>query len=316
MGNEEYRQEGINMQLKPIKDKIEALELAIKNSPLNSHLKEQIAKLQKRLDEQLQNDMAFKIDINELKEEFNKLKQLIPMEWQQKHNTKGIINLEEVLQDHLKSHIVVARDQLTNKDKIIIFREFDKAIEDQLKKLDSKPKTVKKEVCEDCLYEKTFDTKICAICIPNSNKSQFKPKDSGGEKSWDEQHPEARKAMDKAFIKKEKLPEPICPFCGRKLIRYKQAWICGHGCTKPALKPKMKAEPEKDYFEELKKHPEMVCLTCVFKNTCKRCGVLARQGLIEGFIKFIDHFEERYEGNKCGECLEYWKTIKEHYKGA
>ncbi|GAH46882.1 unnamed protein product, partial [marine sediment metagenome] len=37
--------------------------------------------------------------------------------------------------------------------------------------------------------------------------------------------------------------------------------------------------------------------------------------LIEGFIKFIDHFEGRYEGNICGECLEYWKTIKEHYKG-
>jgi len=32
--------------------------------------------------------------------------------------------------------------------------------------------------------------------------------------------------------------EHICIFCGRKLIFYKQRWICGHGCTKPALKPK------------------------------------------------------------------------------
>lgn len=37
--------------------------------------------------------------------------------------------------------------------------------------------TEEREVCEACLYEKTFDTKICAICIPNSNKSQFKPKE-------------------------------------------------------------------------------------------------------------------------------------------
>ena len=27
-----------------------------------------------------------------------------------------------------------------------------------------------------------------------------------------------------------------CKFCGRKLILYKQKWICGHGCTKPAVK--------------------------------------------------------------------------------
>lgn len=44
----------------------------------------------------------------------------------------------------------------------------------------------------------------------------------------------------------EKLPELICPFCGRKLIRYKDVWICGHGCTKPAMKSKA-TEPEKEY---------------------------------------------------------------------
>lgn len=109
-----------------------------------------------------------------------------------------------------------------------------------------------------------------------------------------------------SFKSIRRVDDLICPFCGRKLIRYKQAWICGHGCTKPALKPKKKTEPEKfpkvvyqlgsdskEYVELRKKHDK----------------------LIEGFIKFIDHFEERYEGNKCGWCLEYWKAIKEHYKG-
>ena len=46
-------------------------------------------------------------------------------------------NLEIVLQDHLKSHLVVAREQLTDKDKLTIFREFDEAIQKQLEKLDS-----------------------------------------------------------------------------------------------------------------------------------------------------------------------------------
>ncbi len=36
---------------------------------------------------------------------------------------------------------------------------------------------------------------------------------------------------------KEKPDEPKCPFCGRNLIWYKETWICGHGCTKPAVKP-------------------------------------------------------------------------------
>jgi len=49
-----------------------------------------------------------------------------------------IMQNREVLQDHLKSHIVVAREQLTDKDKLTIFREFDEAIEKQLDKLEGK----------------------------------------------------------------------------------------------------------------------------------------------------------------------------------
>ncbi len=33
-----------------------------------------------------------------------------------------------------------------------------------------------------------------------------------------------------------------CSFCGRKLIQYKQKWICGHGCTKPAIKAKLRGK--------------------------------------------------------------------------
>lgn len=57
-------------------------------------------------------------------------------------NTKVLMNKinknREVLQEHLKSHIRVAKDQLTDKDRMTIFREFDKDIENQLKKFDDK----------------------------------------------------------------------------------------------------------------------------------------------------------------------------------
>lgn len=49
-----------------------------------------------------------------------------------------IEEIKEVLWKHLKSHIVVAREQLTDKDKLTIFREFDEAIQKQLDKLDKK----------------------------------------------------------------------------------------------------------------------------------------------------------------------------------
>ena len=96
-------------------------------------------------------------------------------------NFRKRTKLEDVLRDHLKSHIVVARDQLTNKDKIIIFREFDKAIEDQLKKLDVGSasaresldrQTEKKEVDYE-KWHKEMEEKY-----PEINKEIYK--DSGG----------------------------------------------------------------------------------------------------------------------------------------
>ena len=239
-------------------------------------------------------------------------------------------------------------------------------------------------------------------------------KDSGGSKSVVEGQDSNLPPSVKLTDTEEKLPELTCPFCGRKLIRYKQAWICGHGCTKPALKPIDDLEKDSRSEKELpnretafyeasygingkpnvpgSKLPEPKeekcrliknakndpnwdgslnaelckgdCETCPYnepkanepeKDYIKKssifvgnyyypCNVVAcpvkeavlsyegnnycikhflefiqydaKKELIGRFIKFIDHFEERYEGNKCGECLEYWKTIKEHYKGA
>lgn len=41
----------------------------------------------------------------------------------------------------------------------------------------------------------------------------------------------------------EKEPTPSkCEFCGRELIFYNEKWICGHGCIKPAIKPKEPTE--------------------------------------------------------------------------
>lgn len=99
--------------------------------------------------------------------------------------------------------------------------------------------------------EDYFDRQIRLGNIPKYQE------DSGGEKELPNRETafyEASHGINgKPNVPSSKLPDLICPFCGRKLIRYKQAWICGHGCTKPALKPKEKlpepkTEPEKDPY--------------------------------------------------------------------
>jgi len=240
-------------------------------------------------------------------------------------------------------------------------------------------KTEKKEPSRCCACRKSIDDQnavyfsnrnwICDSCINIVCSEWFEDylewkeekRDSGGEKELGlpKRHSHGKSEGNSPLLN-SKLPRLICPFCGRKLIRYKQAWICDHGCTKPALKPeeklpepikacfncyyfkisskcqnrhaysykeffyttiktgicnnwrpKKKTEPEKEFeFQLVEKFipPRNIKCTDCMNNPVPK--------LIEGFIKFIDHFEERYEGNKCGECLEYWKIIKEHYKGA
>lgn len=97
----------------------------------------QLSELRKALKDhskwQKEQDTLTEMELKELKEQIHKLYSL---------PSKMLINKavsgmnREVLRDHLKSHIVVAREQLTDKDKMTIFKEFDNAIEDQLKKLE------------------------------------------------------------------------------------------------------------------------------------------------------------------------------------
>lgn len=113
-----------------------------------------------------------------------------------------------------------------------------------LEKLDAPKQTEKKEVgereCPKCgelyrYHNLTFQGNF--LCKVN---------DSGGEKTDMGNSFEESEPVKSLRESDSKLPELICPFCGRKLIRYKQAWICGHGCTKPAIEPKEKTEPEED----------------------------------------------------------------------
>ena len=189
------------------------------------------------------------------------------------------------------------------------------------KKLDSKPldRQTEKKDSDAKQVEKLLNDMGCDVKVASVGWGENLIKDSRGEKARSLKIRTAGRG--KASLNESggdvgsnptensKLPEVFCPFCGRKLIRYKQAWICGHGCTKPALKPKEKNEPKNDEPWECP-----ICHKTVYIGYTVHRHCLDK--LIEGFIKFIDHFEERYEGNKCGECLEYWKTIKEHYKGA
>ena len=110
------------------------------------------------------------------------------------------------------------------------------------------------------------------------------------------------------FEPKEKLPEPnLCDSCKLWVANFDpEGNECENYMKEGCPKLKEKTEPEK--------YPKVVYQ---LGSDSKEYMELKEKydKLIEGFIKFIDRFEGRYEGNICGECLEYWKTIKEHYKG-
>ena len=120
---------------KEMEDKITELEKTSKNHEnilkwnekypyLNhyvSHLRDEIAELKELHKHQAENDQIIH---EEIYRTFN--------------------NLEKVLRDHFESHKKVARDQLTDKASMDIFKEFDEAIVNQLEKLDGS-KTEKKE---------------------------------------------------------------------------------------------------------------------------------------------------------------------------
>lgn len=171
-------------------------------------------------------------------------------------------------------------------------------------------KTEKKEYkCPICQEKISLDTEFdCPTCESEITLKEMEA--SGGEKECS-----VRVGFESPLSEKDeiatdsKLPEPQCNHFGCKKvgiyefngIPYCEKHYNDKHPTKKATEPKkfpkvvyQLGSDSKEYVELKKKYDK----------------------LIEGFIKFIDHFEERYEGNKYGWCLEYWKAIKEHYKGA
>ena len=191
----------------------------------------------------------------------------------------------------------------------------------QLKKLDSGKQTEKKE---DGIY--TRDKIIGSVgdrtlikryffIKKETNFSQPKliwinKKASGGENTGGVRMVEQLPSGEKSHISHvalrhtvSKLPEPICPFCGRKLIRYKQAWICGHGCTKPALKP---TEPENDEPWECP-----ICYKTVYIGYTVHRHCLDK--LIEGFLREIVELYFSLGDDKVEKFK--FASLKQEYEG-
>ena len=137
------------------------------------------------------------------------------------------------MRDHLESHKVVAREQLTDKDKIIIFKEFDDAIIRQLEKLDVARQTVKtyndlpqaeKERRWKELKKREVEGYPMIVPIKMEKKEEYFDKqirlgnipkykaDSGGEKPVDLEVgvrvPRSSISSEKSTSTDSKLPEP------------------------------------------------------------------------------------------------------------
>lgn len=123
--------------------RIEKLEQFQKEFDMDTFATDLYARFKEKMDA-WQN--ALNKEVAELKEQikrpsiwYNQLREWVST------NTLNLQNQEDVLQDHLNSHIKVAREQLTDKNQMSILKEFDNAIERQLKKLSggSKPDPAK-----------------------------------------------------------------------------------------------------------------------------------------------------------------------------
>jgi TolA-binding protein len=319
MSDEEYRQEGINMQLKPIKDKIKALEewkkteeeqhqnitKALDNFVIDAGAigdnvySNKLKALEKKLDEEIKSRENWELAYVKAGEEIKNLEEQIrgmdrTIGSVVNHLIARLDNQEKVLRElHELMRGLVSDLQDSNslskatikcyegklvknlekldskkiykdpwkKHMIDIYPKDSEGTKDASEKLDSKPKQAeKKELCKECLYGDNFplNKNICPICIPNSNKSKFKEKDSEG--------------VDVVESSKH-----TCSFCGRKLILYGQEWICGHGCTKPAIRPDEKL-------------PEFVCSL----ELQGECGNEGSMDCLKGNSK-----GERFDNNVC-----------------
>ena len=130
------------------------------------------------------------------------------------------------------------------------------------------------------------------------------------------------KSWANQMLEDEKI-KPKCSFCGRKLILYKQEWICGHGCTKPAVKSdELKENNSKSLCEICWKsfrwacplllhHPINIILCSAYEPTD---AYIKEQELTSKFIKKLDYIMERIEFHTENPDSELMDEVVEIYK--
>jgi hypothetical protein len=299
MSDEEYRQEGINMQLKPIKDRLKALEKNHKHyNNLDKELthwvgimdknKEQIAKLQENQKNGAKQHLEFIKSINELKSDIGNINKILEV------ITEGRVlelvafnNLEDVLRDYFKyrkdwSELIMKKSPFRSPLDTWMMISLHKFMKDALEKLDvgSARQTDDAKQVEKLLNDMGCDVGITSVKWgPNLIKKAEKKEEyigplgeGDGEEELDMEYKEDLGGVDIVESSKH-----TCSFCGRKLILYKQEWICGHGCTKPAIRPDEKL-------------PEFVCSL----ELQGECGNEGSMDCLKGNSK-----GERFDNNVC-----------------
>ena len=96
-----------------------------------------------------------------------------------------------------------------------------------------------------------------------------------------------------------KPPEPKCKFCGRDLIFYKDRWICGHGCTKPAVKAEDR--PPGGTGNEPR------------ENDTIDLPYTSREKIL--ISKFVEDLSKDWRGMTWEEMLDYIDELKEKWEG-
>ena len=155
-------------------------------------LKNKLSELEKRYESHSHPQVEMRIE--KLEEKYKEMFKTVHGIYPDKVDT-----YEEIMRKHLKSHIVVAREQLTDKDKLTIFREFDEAIQKQLENLDQKD------------GEKLRIENVSGQADLNRPKSgdDSKPSKKSGRKTFEQKI----KERDKRLKEKEPTPSKSCETC-------------------------------------------------------------------------------------------------------
>ena len=126
---------------------------------------------------------------------------------------------------------------------------------------------------------------------------------------------------------------PSCEFCGRDLILYKEKWICGHGCTKPAINPSEQDDREcpecgahmwskyshYDGCSKKEKEPtDVACLVCgkeiegysIVKTTCMDCYAKLEEGSV---LVSKEELEWLFDNLKLNSPKQKWNELIKKY---